>query len=105
MFTAVAVLLARNGHVPYRATSAPENAAQLANPLNGPGLPIAEQEIARLNLSCAAGLAGAEQVDLDRCLGELEQMVAKVHSETERHLYRFRRVPAEFENSKSFLRC
>ena len=72
--------------------------------MNLPVRELASQEIARLNLSCAAGLAGAEQVDLDRCLGELEQMAAKVQSETERHFYRFRRAPAEFENSESFFR-
>ena len=72
--------------------------------LNLPVRELAAQEIARLNLSCAAGLAGAEQVDLDRCLGELEQMAAKVQSETERHFYRFRRAPAEFENSEGFFR-
>ncbi len=43
-------------------------------------------------------------MDMDRCLGELEQMAAKVHSETERHFYRFRRAPAEFENSEGFFR-
>ena len=31
-------------------------------------------------------------------------LAAKVHSETERHFYRFRRAPAEFGNSESCFR-
>ncbi len=71
--------------------------------INLPGCQIAEQEIARLNLSCAV-LSGAEQVDVGQCLALLDQITTKVRSETERHIYRFRRAPAEFENSEGFFR-
>ena len=43
-------------------------------------------------------------VGLEACLAELDEMAARVRSETERHLYRFQRNPAEFENSEGFFR-
>jgi hypothetical protein len=60
--------------------------------------------IARMNLLCAQGLPGADGFDLNACLAELDEMATRAQSETERHLYRFRRNPAEFENSEGFFR-
>jgi hypothetical protein len=37
-------------------------------------------------------------------LAMLDQMAARVRSETERHYYRFQRNPAEFENSEGFFK-
>ena len=61
-------------------------------------------DIARMNLICAEGLPGAEGLDVNRCLATLDEMAARVRSETERHLYRFGQHPAEFENSEGFFR-
>jgi hypothetical protein len=61
-------------------------------------------DIARMNLLCAEGLPGAEGLDVERCLTALAEMANRVRSETERHLYRFRQHPAEFENSVGFFR-
>ena len=61
-------------------------------------------DIARMNLLCAEGLPGAEGLDVERCLAVLDEMATRVRSETERHLYRFRQNPAEFENSEGFFR-
>lgn len=59
-------------------------------------------DIARMNLLCAQELPGAEKLDVDRCLVALDEMAARVRSETERHYYRFQHNPAEFENSEGF---
>src|ERR1035441_10184168 len=71
------------------------------------GLPIPALQwvdIARLNLLCAQGLAGADDFDLNACLAKLDEMAARVRNETARHLYRFQARPAEFENSEGFFR-
>jgi hypothetical protein len=59
-------------------------------------------DIARLNLLCAEGLPKAEDLDIDRALVQLDEMAARVRSETERHRYRFQKHPAEFEHSQGF---
>jgi hypothetical protein len=60
--------------------------------------------IARMNLLCQQGLSGAGDLDINRALSLIDQMAARVKSETQRHLYRFERNPGEFENSKGFFR-
>ena len=49
---------------------------------------LAQVDIAEMNLLCATGLPGAEDMDIDRCLARLDQWAARVKYETERHLYR-----------------
>jgi len=61
-------------------------------------------DIARMDMLCAQGLPGAEGSDLSASLGELDRMAARVRGETERHLYRFQKNPAEFEHSEGFFR-
>ena len=61
-------------------------------------------DIAKLNLLCAQGLPGAEDLKLEDCMTKLDEMTTKVSSETERHLYRFRQNPTEFENSEGYFR-
>ena len=65
---------------------------------------ISDVEIGRVNLLCAEGLPGAESMDVNRALAKLDEMVARVRLETERHRYRFQKNPAEFENSEGFFR-
>lgn len=70
-------------------------------------LPVAKLEhvdIARMNLLCAQGLPGAEDLDVDGNLAVLSEMAERVRSETERHEYRFHQNPAEFENSEGFFK-
>ena len=55
-----------------------------------------------MNLLCAQGLSGCEQVNVSNSLAVLDQWVVRVKSETERHNYRFERNPAEFEHSRGF---
>ncbi|NIA16256.1 MAG: hypothetical protein GWP08_19510 [Nitrospiraceae bacterium] len=49
---------------------------------------LADVDIAEMNLLCAAGLPGAENLGIDKCLATLDQWAARVKFETERHLYR-----------------
>lgn len=65
---------------------------------------LTHTDIARMNLLCAEGLPGAEGLDVNHCLADLDQMANRVRSETERHLYRFRKNPAEFEHSEGYFR-
>jgi len=70
-------------------------------------LPKAELEhtdVALLNLLCAQQLPGASEFNISNCLATLDQLAKQVQSETERHLYRFRANPAEFENSEGYFR-
>jgi hypothetical protein len=61
-------------------------------------------DIARMNLLCAEGLSGSEHLDLEVPLAKLDEMAFRVRRETERHYYRFRRNPIEFENSEGYFR-
>ncbi len=57
-----------------------------------------------MNLLCAEGLPGAEEMDIADSLAIIDQMAARVRSEAERHAYRFQKNPDEFENSEGFFR-
>jgi len=61
-------------------------------------------DIGQLNLLCAEGLPGAEDLDVNNSLVMLDQMAARVRGETDRHYYRFQKSPSEFENSEGFFR-
>ena len=65
---------------------------------------LATKDIAAVNLACAEGLPGAEDLDGKELLRTLDVMANQVRRETERHLYRFRRNPAEFEGSEGYFR-
>ncbi|MCX5656180.1 MAG: hypothetical protein NTY65_16205 [Planctomycetota bacterium] len=49
---------------------------------------LAKVDIAEMNLVCATGLPGAEEVDIGRSLATLDRWAERVKAETERHLYR-----------------
>jgi hypothetical protein len=61
-------------------------------------------DIALLNLLCAEGLPGAEGVSVQECLSTLDQWAQWAKSETDRHFYRFRKDPADYENSEGYFR-
>jgi hypothetical protein len=63
---------------------------------------LSQVDIARMNLLCAQGLPGAEDLDVNGCLTVLQTMAARVQSETARNHHRFERNPADFENSENF---
>jgi hypothetical protein len=57
-----------------------------------------------MNLLCAEGLPGAERLDVSACLENLDRWTQRVKTETERHLYRYRNNPAEYDNSEGYFR-
>lgn len=65
---------------------------------------LGRMEIARMNLLCAQGLSGTEDLDIDTSLAMLDSMAMRVKAETERHQYRFQQNPARFEDSEGFFR-
>lgn len=65
---------------------------------------LKQLDLARMNLLCAEGLPGAEPLDITGSLAVIDQMAARVRTETERHTYRFQNNPTEFEDSEGFFR-
>ncbi len=65
---------------------------------------LAATGIARMNLVCQQGLPGAADLDINSALDLVGRMAARVKSETQRHLYRFKQNPGEFEHSEGFFR-
>lgn len=65
---------------------------------------LKDQDIAALNLRCAEDLPGSEDLDIQECLATLDEWAAWVKHETDRHLYKYRNNPGEFENSEGFYR-
>ena len=61
-------------------------------------------EIARMNLLCATGLPGAENLDVDQDLIQLDAWAERIFVMTESHLDAFHRNPALFENSEPLWR-
>jgi hypothetical protein len=43
-------------------------------------------------------------LDMEGSLAVLDQMAARVQAETQRHYYRFKTNPEEFENSEGFFK-
>jgi len=65
---------------------------------------LAEVDVARMNLLCAEGLPGAEDLNIDRALSQLDDWALYVRFETDRHLCKFDRDPADYENSPGYFR-
>ena len=59
-------------------------------------------DVAVLNLRCASGLPGAENLNIDNCLAKIDEMARRVRLETERHYYRFLDDPADYQNSQGY---
>jgi hypothetical protein len=68
------------------------------------GAELAGCDIALLNLLCTEGLPSAESVSPEPLLAQLDSWASRIRTETERHFYRYRANPAEYENSESFFR-
>jgi hypothetical protein len=63
---------------------------------------ISQLSISRLNVLCAAGIAGGDVPSPETLESNLCAWAKHIQAETERHHYRFERNPAEFENSEDF---
>lgn len=62
-------------------------------------------DIAALNLMCAAGLPGAEQLEFGKLFDWLDGAARKVDFETRRHWYRFIASPEIYHNSPGYFCC
>ena len=59
-------------------------------------------DIALMNLLCAEGLRGSENLNVTNCLATLDNMAAEVKFETTRAYYKFREHPEEFNQSEGY---
>lgn len=65
---------------------------------------IDQCDVERMNLICAEGLRGAEDLNLNRCLAILDSWTRHVESETKRNYHRFQENPKEYDNSEAYYR-
>jgi hypothetical protein len=68
-------------------------------------LPAAQLErcdIGLVNLLCAEGLPGAEDLKVSECLKRLDGWAEQAKFETQRHAYRYNEHPDQFRNSPGF---
>lgn len=61
-------------------------------------------DIGLMNLLCAEGLRGSENLDVGKCLARLDAWAEKVRCRTDQYLWDFRRRPQEFMNSEAKFR-
>jgi hypothetical protein len=93
-----------SNHVGPGGNSLPGAASSLAQLLELPATQLALVPVARMNLLCADGLLLLGNPDAQECQAIITAWAKRVQAETERHWYRFRANPAEFENSPGFFR-
>lgn len=65
---------------------------------------LAQVDIAVMNLLCAKDLPGSESLDIDAITNKLDEWAARVKAETDKYYPRFRRNPAENNNSEADFR-
>jgi len=61
-------------------------------------------DIARIDLLCAEGLQGSEDLNVEQCLKALDALAQHVKEETERNRHYFTENPARFKNSEGYFR-
>lgn len=71
----------------------------LAELLAVPADQLEQVDIARINLLCAEGLRGSEDLDVEYCLRNLDTWTRHVERETKRNFHHFLERPKEFSNS------
>jgi len=88
-------------------TQRPEGVHSLALLLRMNNEKVRGADVAEMNLLCAEGLPGAEDLDVDRCLATLDSWADRVRRETERHLYRVRdpQYAEHYRNSETYFRA
>lgn len=108
----VLVLIATSSHAETNAVDSgvpvatdisitPTNLAQL---LDLPPEQLGKMDIAVIDLLCAEGLRGSEDLNVKQCLKTLDDLAQHVKAETERNHYRFVENPARFKNSEGYFR-
>lgn len=61
-------------------------------------------DIGLMNLLCAEGLPGAEELSVSNCVERLDGMAKYIQAETQRHYYKFREHPEQYRNSLGYYR-
>lgn len=61
-------------------------------------------DVAEMNLLCATGLPGSENMDIAACLKTLDQWTSYAREQTERNLHQYRDNPANFQNMEGLYR-
>jgi hypothetical protein len=72
--------------------------------LRMPASEIDKLDIALIDLLCAKGLRGSEDLNIQECLNTLDEWARRVQQETERNLHRFKEDPGEYNNSFAYYR-
>ena len=78
--------------------------ASLADLLAAPPEQLKDADIAEMNLLCATGLLGAENLDIDKAFARLDDYAQRVRYWTDQSMWDFRRNPGRFENSEAKFR-
>lgn len=65
---------------------------------------LARHDVAAVNLACAAGLPGADEIDTDYCLYKLDEWAGWVKDYANQLFPQFRRDPELYENSEAYFR-
>jgi len=66
---------------------------------------LEETDIARMNLLCAQGLPGAEELDIEQCLATLDLWAAVVRTAESRYIGEFYRNPGKYDGSLAKFRA
>jgi hypothetical protein len=80
----------------YGKTVQPKNLAEL---LALDSDQLEKVDIARINLLCAEGLRGAENLDVAECLSTIDTLARYIERETKRNFHRFLERPADYRQS------
>lgn len=90
----------RQANQPTPTTKMPPNGInELEALLIRPILESESHDVALGNLLCAQGLPGAEGLETSNCIAVLDGWANRVRLETERHLGKFYKSPAQFQSS------
>ena len=89
------------GSFAYSVSAEPTTLALL---LGAPREYLEKSEIGAMNLLCGRDLAGGFQIGLKESVDILGEWTERVRTETERHRYRFKHNPAEFEHSEGYFK-
>ena len=65
---------------------------------------LTSKDIVEVNLACAEGLPGSEAITIAKAQELLDTWSKRVAAETERHLYKFRQNPADYQNFEPYFR-
>ncbi len=87
-----------------QAFTPPKSPQSLNELLTLPASELEHIDIALMNLLCAQDLPEAERASVPDCLATLDQWARHAQFEIERHLYKFRANPGEFDNSEGYFR-